>query len=120
MIVNSEDPDQMPRSAASDLGLYCLPMSQNGTLGLNGLRGLNSIVSAYEVSMKIRSFCGNICRNSDRFSAVLMSVIGFFCTPFSFSSNTFRFLFERPLSETKYCQVFMCLAAWFSRRQSCD
>ena len=23
---NSVDPDQMPRSAASDLGLYCLPM----------------------------------------------------------------------------------------------
>ena len=24
---NSVDPDQMPRSAASDLGLHCLPMS---------------------------------------------------------------------------------------------
>ena len=24
---NSKDPDQTPRSAASDLGLYCLPMS---------------------------------------------------------------------------------------------
>ena len=24
---NSVDPDQMPHSAASDLGLYCLPMS---------------------------------------------------------------------------------------------
>ena len=24
---NSEDPDQTPRSAASDLGLHCLPMS---------------------------------------------------------------------------------------------
>ena len=24
---NSVDPDQTPRSAASDLGLYCLPMS---------------------------------------------------------------------------------------------
>ena len=26
MKVNSEDPDQTPRSAASDLGLSCLPM----------------------------------------------------------------------------------------------
>ena len=34
---NSVDPDQMPHSAASDLGLYCLPMSFYGTLGLNGL-----------------------------------------------------------------------------------
>ena len=25
--VNSVDPDQIPRSAASDLGLHCLPMS---------------------------------------------------------------------------------------------
>ena len=27
-IANSEDPDQTPCSAASDLGLHCLPMSQ--------------------------------------------------------------------------------------------
>ena len=29
---NSVDPDQTPRSAASDLGLHCLPMSHLGTL----------------------------------------------------------------------------------------
>ena len=28
LLANSEDPDQMPHSAASDLGLHCLPMSQ--------------------------------------------------------------------------------------------
>ena len=28
MLANSEDPDQTPRSAASDLSLRCLPMSQ--------------------------------------------------------------------------------------------
>ena len=28
---------QMPRSAASDLGLHCLSMSKNGMLGLYGL-----------------------------------------------------------------------------------
>ena len=27
MLANSGDPDQTPRSAASDLGLHCLPMS---------------------------------------------------------------------------------------------
>ena len=26
-LANSEDPDQTPRSGASDLGLHCLPMS---------------------------------------------------------------------------------------------
>ena len=26
-VSNSGDPDQMPRPVASDLGLYCLPMS---------------------------------------------------------------------------------------------
>ena len=29
--------DPSTRSAASDLGLHCLPMSHNGTLGLYGL-----------------------------------------------------------------------------------
>ena len=28
MYANSDDPDQTPRSAASDLGLHCLPMTQ--------------------------------------------------------------------------------------------
>ena len=28
MSANSVDPDQTPRSAASDLGLHCLPRSQ--------------------------------------------------------------------------------------------
>ena len=28
LLANSEDPDQTPHSAASDLGLHCLPMSQ--------------------------------------------------------------------------------------------
>ena len=29
MLANGEDPDQMLRSVASDLGLQCLPKSQN-------------------------------------------------------------------------------------------
>ena len=28
LLANSEDPDQTPRSAASDLGLQCFPMFQ--------------------------------------------------------------------------------------------
>ena len=34
---NSVDSDHTPRSAASDLGLHCLPCPINGTLGTNGL-----------------------------------------------------------------------------------
>ena len=34
---NGVDPGQMPRFAASDLGLHCLPMFFSGTLGLNEL-----------------------------------------------------------------------------------
>ena len=42
LLANSEDPDQMPHNAASDLGLHCLPMYP--LLGFpdnNGLRILN-------------------------------------------------------------------------------
>ena len=34
---NSVDPDQTPRFATSDLGLYCLPMSLLWDVGTNGL-----------------------------------------------------------------------------------
>ena len=36
--INSVDPDQTPRSAASDLGLYCLQLPFYETLGINGLQ----------------------------------------------------------------------------------
>ena len=39
VFANSEDPDQTPRSAASDLGLYCLP---NTLLGVSRLQWVNS------------------------------------------------------------------------------
>ena len=38
LFANSGDPDQMPRSAASDLGLHCLPITLLGVSRLyNGL-----------------------------------------------------------------------------------
>ena len=37
LLANSGDPDQTQRSAASDLGLHCLPTSHKRTLGLYGL-----------------------------------------------------------------------------------
>ena len=43
---NSEDPDHMPHSAASDLGLHCLPITFNGSPDYNGLTG-TGIIFAY-------------------------------------------------------------------------
>ena len=38
IFANSGDPDQTPRSAASDLGLYCLPIT---LLGVARLQWIN-------------------------------------------------------------------------------
>ena len=37
LFANSEDPDQMPHSPASDLGLHCLPSTFYGSPDYNGL-----------------------------------------------------------------------------------
>ena len=38
LFANSEDPDQMPCSVASDLGLHCIPITLLGSPNYNGLR----------------------------------------------------------------------------------
>ena len=40
LLANSGDPDQTPRSAASDLGLHCLSDTRLGSPVFNGLREL--------------------------------------------------------------------------------
>ena len=40
---NSVDPDQLPHSAASDLGLYCLPMSLLWDARHKSVKGLGSL-----------------------------------------------------------------------------
>ena len=40
LIADSGDPDQTPHSAASDLGLHCLPSTFYGSPDYNGLRVL--------------------------------------------------------------------------------
>ena len=40
VFANSEDPDQMPRSVVSDLGLHFLPVT--GTFGSPDYNGLNT------------------------------------------------------------------------------
>ena len=41
VFAKSEEPDQMPRSAASDLGLHCLP---DTLLGVSRLQWVNNLV----------------------------------------------------------------------------
>ena len=40
LFANSEDPDQMPHSAASDLGLHCLPITLLGVSRLKLVKDL--------------------------------------------------------------------------------
>ena len=40
VFANSEDPDQMPHSAVSDLGLHCLPITLLGVSQLQWVRGI--------------------------------------------------------------------------------
>ena len=48
LFANSEDPDQMPHSAASDLGLHCLPVT---LLGVSRLQRVNSLhAELYNIS----------------------------------------------------------------------
>ena len=39
LFANIEDPDQMPRSVASDLGLHCLPTTFLGVSRLQWVKG---------------------------------------------------------------------------------
>ena len=41
LFANSGDPDQMPHSAASDLGLHCLPITRLGVSRLQWVKDLN-------------------------------------------------------------------------------
>ena len=45
LFANSGDPDQTPRSAASDLGLHCLPIT---LLGVSRLQWVNILVLKFE------------------------------------------------------------------------
>ena len=41
LFANSEDPDQMPHSDASDLGLHCLPITLLGVSRLQWIKCIN-------------------------------------------------------------------------------
>ena len=49
VFANSEDPDQTPHSAASDLGLHCLPISLLGVSRLQWVKeGCNRLATGQQ------------------------------------------------------------------------
>ena len=50
LFANSGDPDQTPRSAASDLGLHCLPVTLLGVSRLHWVNGVSIHIDMVEIS----------------------------------------------------------------------
>ena len=50
LFANSGDPDQMPRSAASDLGLHCLPITLFRVSGPQWVREVDTLFSQNTIS----------------------------------------------------------------------
>ena len=67
LFANSGDPDQTPRSAASDLGLHCLPVTllRAQSPDYNGLNNVddNQVAGMHRInfttSVRIIAFCHN-------------------------------------------------------------
>ena len=57
VFANSEDPDQMPHSAASDLGLHCLPVT---LLGVSRLQWVKCNTPIFSVTIGSRSLSKNL------------------------------------------------------------
>ena len=56
LFANSGDPDQMPLSAESDLGLQCLQDTLLGVSSCNGLRKINILSVAISVKLFLPPF----------------------------------------------------------------
>ena len=54
MFANSGDPDQMPHSAASDLGLHCLLITLSGVSRLQWVKNTSTLVGHFVSSSKER------------------------------------------------------------------
>ena len=87
---NSVDPDQTPRSAASDLGLHCLPMPHLWDVRLNRVRQngkKNNTVSNVFVSFLER---GTALKKKAFYQAFLLEFCSK-CFPFRVYSKRFSF-----------------------------
>ena len=56
LFANSGDPDQTPRSAASDLGLRCLPVTRLGVSSPQWVKNEKNSTSPYNVYPRITMF----------------------------------------------------------------
>ena len=63
LFANSEDPDQTPRSAASDLGLHCLPITLSGISTLQWVKYINFQIIRRKTEIfydtNLITFCGS-------------------------------------------------------------
>ena len=50
LYANSEDPDQTPHYAVSDLGLHCLPLSHKKDIGLIWVKNMSAVEAIWSVS----------------------------------------------------------------------
>ena len=73
LFANSGDPDQTPRSAASDLGLHCLPIN---LLGVSRLKCVNQNIDIF-LYIDIDAFSANF-RTQQEF----LELWSFFLTSF--------------------------------------
>ena len=63
LFANSGDPDQTPHSAASDLGLHCLPVTLLGVSRLQSVKRYKVYKEHFEFLIKMILF---LCRSKSR------------------------------------------------------
>ena len=70
LFANSGDPDQMPHSAASDLGLLCLPFTH---LGVSSLQWANQTTLIGKNLIRIKLLSLNICKLNTVFITLIFA-----------------------------------------------
>ena len=74
LFANSGDPDQTPRSAASDLGLHCLPITRLGVSRLQWVNLISARLVCAEPQRRPKSVC--ICQEKNDLFLNLRSICG--------------------------------------------
>ena len=59
LFANSEDPDQTPHSAASDLGLHCLSITLLGVSPLQWAKGKKPVLFTSQAKLTITNHCAD-------------------------------------------------------------
>ena len=110
LFANSGDADQTPRSAASDLGLHCLPITLLGISKLHGLSKLSpeiSMTTHFEKGVKILSVLSSVnsssaCKNSRQYTLVyILKVTAYKAASSKNVSSSMR--------QISYIQIILCM-----------